>query len=270
MKATDTAHATTRSLGALLPRVIAWDDVKRGRECVGGPDIGVWRTFFMAPGPGSREPQAFLVEYVPGRVLRKHFHDVDEFQLVVAGDGVLGHHRLQVGTLHFARAHTGYGPIVAGPQGLSFLTLRAQRDSAGPQWLPEHRDALLQVPRRQPWQAADLATFADGALEQPHCAVQPLQGLENQARARQRILLRHPAPGLAAWAVSATAGRRLQLPEAGPGGQYVVQLAAVPHVGEETSAVVSLGFVPAGDAALDLAVGPDGMRAVVCNFPKPY
>ena len=48
-----------------------------------------------------------------------------------------------------------YGPIVAGDQGLGFLTLRAHWDQ-GAQYLPERRERLATLPDRKPWQATEL------------------------------------------------------------------------------------------------------------------
>ena len=43
------------------------------------------------PPPGDAlHPMAFLVEKGPGAVTRPHFHQADQFQVVVAGRGMLG------------------------------------------------------------------------------------------------------------------------------------------------------------------------------------
>lgn len=41
---------------------------------------------------------------------------------------MLGRHPLSLHAVHFARAHTPYGPIRFADDGLRFLTLRAHRD----------------------------------------------------------------------------------------------------------------------------------------------
>ena len=138
---------------------VSLGDVHDAREWLGSAGREVWRTFFLNPAAGSREPQAFLIEYGPGVVLQTHFHDVDEYQVVLEGQGTLGRHALAPHTVHHARAWTPYGPIVAGPTGLSFLTLRAQRDSSGPRKLPQQQPALDAVPARMPWQAAELVSL---------------------------------------------------------------------------------------------------------------
>jgi hypothetical protein len=50
--------------------------------------------------------------------------------------------------VHYASPHTGYGPITAGAEGLSYLTLRAVGDK-GAWYLPEQRDQLqLRIPKK--------------------------------------------------------------------------------------------------------------------------
>jgi hypothetical protein len=83
------------------------------------------------------------------------------FQVIVSGDGTLGTHAVRPCSVHFARAHTPYGPITAGPNGLSWLTIRARRDAEGAQFLPEKRDQLEQVTWRNPWQISQDSVFAD-------------------------------------------------------------------------------------------------------------
>jgi hypothetical protein len=109
-----------------MATTIAFDEVletRAARETKGGVR---WNTYFMQPPKGTRLPQAFLVEGTPHRVLRTHYHDVDQFQVIVSGDGTLGKHAVRFGSVHFARAHTPYGPITGGDHGIAWLTIRAR------------------------------------------------------------------------------------------------------------------------------------------------
>src|SRR6201994_3977557 len=117
----------------------------------------VWRTEFIGPPPSrrteqlvdakppeytdpkpskGREPQAFLVGQEAGATVAPHFHYVDQFQVIVSGDGILGRHPVSPLTVHFAGAHTGYGPIIPGENGLSYFTFRASADETGAQYSP--------------------------------------------------------------------------------------------------------------------------------------
>lgn len=71
-------------------------------------------------------PQAYLVRQSAPE-LGAHFHEVDQFQVVVDGAGTLGRDPVRRGVLHYADAYTVYGPIRTGPGGgLAYLTLRLE------------------------------------------------------------------------------------------------------------------------------------------------
>jgi hypothetical protein len=129
----------------------------------------VWRTEFIGPPPSRRterlvdakppeytdpkpfeirEPQAFLVEQEAGATVAPHFHFVDQFQVIVSGDGILGRHPVSPLTVHFAGAHTGYGPIIPGENGLAYFTFRASADETGAQYLPAARARMRKGQRR--------------------------------------------------------------------------------------------------------------------------
>src|SRR5690606_24565941 len=147
----------------VMPLIAAFDDVKHNRKEREVPTGGrAWRTNFIVPPEGVADaPVAFLSEGTRERVIRPHFHQVDQFQVIVRGGGVLGRHRLSLHAVHFARAHTPYGPIRFADEGLGFLTLRAHWDP-GAQYLPAQREKLEQVPNRKPWQATEAPAFLSG------------------------------------------------------------------------------------------------------------
>lgn len=93
-------------------------------------------------------PQAFLVHQQPGWVLPTHFHLEEQFQVVTAGGGTLGSHAVAPITLHYSSREAGYGPLVAGPQGLDYLTLRAVTDP-GAWYLPESRAKMRRGVRKR-------------------------------------------------------------------------------------------------------------------------
>lgn len=95
------------------------------RETVRKEGTGYRRDYIGTPGKVSAGPQAFLVErpYAKARI-DPHFHDIDQFQVVVAGDGRIGKMEVRPITFQYADAYTPYGPIVARDDGISFFTLR--------------------------------------------------------------------------------------------------------------------------------------------------
>ena len=94
---------------------------------------GARHDYIGAPGRINANPQAFLVvrPYAGARI-EPHFHDVDQFQVVVAGDGRIGKKDVRPITFQYADAYTPYGPIVARDDGISFFTLR--NSASGGHW----------------------------------------------------------------------------------------------------------------------------------------
>jgi hypothetical protein len=116
-------------------------------------DSGAFRgraTYLIGSVPASGvavAPQAFIAEQTPQWVLQPHFHLTAQFQVVVAGSGSLGTHALEPVTVHYAAPQSGYGPLSAGPNGLSYLTIRLQTDR-GIWCLPQEKDRM-EHPRKR-------------------------------------------------------------------------------------------------------------------------
>ena len=81
--------------------------------------------YIGSPGTIDANPQAFLVDRLyPGARIDPHFHDIDQFQIVVAGDCTMGKKAAGPVTFQYADAFTPYGPIVGEKEGFAFFTLR--------------------------------------------------------------------------------------------------------------------------------------------------
>jgi hypothetical protein len=138
------------------------------------PRSGVPRRFHVLLGPNPHQvrgavddsdtPQAYLVEFGPGDELPPHFHTVDQFQVVVWGDGGIGKHAITGLTVHYADAYTPYGPVRIGAAGAGYYTLRSRPDS-GAYRMPESRALLRRVPRRSlVWDLPELSAPASDAV----------------------------------------------------------------------------------------------------------
>src|SRR5688500_8506645 len=109
---------------------MAFDQAKKNQLRVeGNASRGNYGGILQTPFFGSRQtpdfPQAKLSHYDPGRIDGTHFHIVDQFQIVVRGNGRLGRHGLTPYGVHFSRAYTPYGPLVSDKDtGLSCFVLR--------------------------------------------------------------------------------------------------------------------------------------------------
>jgi hypothetical protein len=116
-----------------------------------GTGIEHWTTNFI----GNRatkvlnEPQVMLIEMSENEKIIAHYHEVDQFQIFVAGSGHLAKDKSTPLTLQYADQYTAYGPIIAGPQGLSYFVFRANTDS-GSVYLdrPGYREKLKPSKKR--------------------------------------------------------------------------------------------------------------------------
>ena len=95
-----------------------------------------WRTDFLKPSDTQPQdgktvsPQAFLIEMTPHEIIHPHFHEVEQFQVFFEGEGKMGRTEGKLGpsVVHYTDAYTGYGPIKASLQGLSYFALRPRKD----------------------------------------------------------------------------------------------------------------------------------------------
>jgi len=244
--------------------LIASPDAARVNRRRGSAADGVtfWHTLYlgtsrynMAPGtpdpaPDALFPMAFLVEQDPGSTGNAHYHQQDQFQLVVGGHGTLGLHEVRPVTVHFTGAHTSYGPIRASQdEGLAYFTLRNGFDpGARFMMMPENRVALRTVPGRKHRESVA------GPLPPPSAATETLLGPDPDGMTAWRY---HLAPGEAVTGPDPAKGR----------GQYwVVTDHGLTHDGE-TLPELSCVFVYPDEAPFEAVAGPDGLEVVALQFP---
>lgn len=231
----------------------------------------LWRTEYLGPAPSPRSPtldpgvmafvmperdapQSFRIEQEPGLIVHPHFHYVDQFQIVIEGGGELGRHRAEPLTVHYASGHTGYGPITAGPQGLTYVTLRAQADTTGAQYLPGARERMHKVPKR-------------------HRLADPCPPLGDEGLAALRgpdvVTLFDEDDGLGAWVFRLPAGACVQGPDpARGGGQSIVLSHGSTQLEGEWLDRHSCLYLSSSAAPLPLQAGPRGLEIVFCQYAR--
>jgi hypothetical protein len=91
--------------------------------------VGAKSEWMMTGEDPKFSPTVFLYEQPPNQTLAPHFHHNNEFQIFIEGEGKLGARKVTPVTVHYAGAYTAYGPIVAGPEGLKYFTLRTVHES---------------------------------------------------------------------------------------------------------------------------------------------
>ena len=211
----------------------------------------------LIPETGDAEsdaPNCKLIEQQPHGVLQSHFHIVDQFQIMVAGDGLLGKHQVAPYTVHFAAKHTGYGPITAGEQGLHYMVFRLGKD-AGAGYLPEQRGDMKDLPRR-------------------HVMGAPVGCLNDAKRAALVSTVEHraiamQADGLCATVYQAPAQQLIVAPEPISGrGQFIYIAAGSAVTDGQTHEAGTAIFISPTDLQATLTTGPLGAEILVMQFPK--
>ncbi len=204
-------------------------------------------------------PMAFLVEKEAGAVVHPHFHQADQYQVVVQGSGRLGLHAIGTVAVHYTDAYSAYGPIVAAEEGVAWFTLRNAWDP-GARYMPEHRQQLRAARARHqhreatcgplpPLSETELADLAEIAAE-PVIAPTP--------------------DGLGTWRYTVPACGSLAGPDpAAGGGQFwLVTAGSVAVAGGALLPVQSCVFVGPDDAAASLMAGPNGADLLCMQFPR--
>lgn len=204
------------------------------------------------PGPEAVYPMAFLVEQPAGSVVASHFHESNQFQIVVGGSGSLGRHALQPIAVHYSNAFSAYGPITAGEEGLQYLTLRNGYDR-GARYLPAAREELRGVHRR----------FREAVADATPPAGPP-------AEATTETLLAATPDGLGAWRHRLPPGAPLQGPDpaSGDGQFWVVTSGALRGADGATLPALSCAFVGPDEAPLAVTAGETGLEVVVVQYPR--
>jgi hypothetical protein len=207
-----------------------------------------WMQSGRGPGPS---PTVFLVEQPPNSVLAPHFHMQNQFQVIRAGSGMLGRHAVGPGSVHYAGAFTGYGPLAAGPEGLSYFTIRAVFET-GANFLPAARDRMRQGPRRQ----------AQGPAHEPL----PLDALRNLASTR-RIQLIAPQGDLEACALQLPPFAQVEPGEPGGSGQFQLVLAGALETPQGRLQAWESRYLSSGEDAAGCAAGASGLHLLVLQMP---
>lgn len=194
--------------------------------------------------------QAYLVDMPDeGARISPHFHDVDQYQVVVDGDGSIGPQALRPVTFQYADAYTPYGPIIANKNGITFYTLRIA-PSGGHFDMPGARHLMKAKPGRNIAGVFDLK----GNTAPGQCSVETLHPPEHDGIAAAGIRL---GPNATGSGIASDAG-----------GQYcIVCTGSVVHEGKNYPRL-SLILVEPGEPAPVFTAGPEGAEVLVVQFPR--
>ena len=197
-------------------------------------------------------PVAFLVAQDPGHTLGIHFHQADQFQVVLPCDGKFGKAPIEQPIVHFAAACSPYGPLTSGAEVLKYYTLRNGYDP-GACFLPATRPEQFRRGRK-PRSAHEKV---------PHRANAPITSLEINA------VMPKDDTGLFATYVRLPPGAMLEGADPKTGrGQYWLVLSGSCTANEKELDVEGLCFVKPDDAPLNVRGGIEGAALIAMQFPR--
>lgn len=210
------------------------------------------------PDSGTLYPMAFLVEKDAGAVVRPHFHEADQFQVVVQGGGRLGLHDIGTVAVHYTDAWSAYGPIVAADEGVSWFTLRNTWDP-GAKYMPAARSELRAARARHQHRettSGPMAAWSETALA--------------RLSAVARVTEMETADGMAAWRFRLPAAAAAMGPDPGNGGgQFWLVLAGTACcAGSAPLQAESCVFVGPTDVPLSATAGAGGAEVLCVQFPR--
>lgn len=203
-------------------------------------------------------PMAFLVEKDPAAIVKPHYHQADQYQVVVQGGGRLGIHDVSSISVHYTGRYSAYGPIIAADEGISWFTLRNTWDP-GARYMPAYRDKLRAARAR--WQHKEATCGPISVLSDADRMVLPrVKGCE---------VIQAEEDGLGTWHYSVPPGGSIVGPNpATGGGQFWLVAAGTIECGSEGSVGVnSCVFVSPDNEAATLTAGPEGADLICMQFP---
>ena len=198
-------------------------------------------------------PTVFLIGLSPGMVLDTHFHRQDQFQFFTEGKGSLGPHVLEPGSVHYVNGYTGYGPMIAGPEGLSYLTIRCINES-GALYIPDDMDKMV---RRPKCQKVGITELRRDLNSEDDSGFETVFSSENSSMSAKVFNL-GPSSSIMG-------------PDPAGHGQYCIVLdGSLNHEGQELKNWEHV-FVGGDDAeAYTINSGKEGLRVLVLQFPEPW
>lgn len=215
------------------------------------PDYtNIVRPYFGTVAGLCEGPQTFLVDMpTEGATVKPHFHDVDQYQVIVRGDGRLGREPAEPIVFHYADAYTPYGPIVAGKDGLAFYTIRAGC-AGGYFGMPESRQLIKGKPGRN--------IVGKFAINQPPPA----------AGASARETLMHADEGVEVVGLRMGANAEADgLALTGGAQYYLVGTGSLLQDGKQLPPL-SIILVQPGEQIPRLKAGPEGAEVLIMQLPR--
>ncbi len=225
-----------------------------------GSGIEHWGSSYFGPRYSMTEisagPQALMTQMCANETILPHFHGVAQFQIFPSGAGTMGKTEVRALSLQYKDHHSAYGPLVAGPHGLTFIALRNRIGDSAPVYLskPGYREKLKPSKRRN-WISPHIPLSTRPVLQyRKDVSWEPVfeQDIKDEMSARM---------------VRLGAGMSAMGPDPkGGGGYYVFVTTGSMQMPGEILPPWSMVFVEPGEGALEIKAGGIGLEALVMQF----
>jgi hypothetical protein len=235
-------------------------------QAVTSPGSGTqhWGSSYFGPRYSTaevgRSPQALLTEMSANETILPHFHGVVQFQIFPAGSGTMGRNEIQPLMLQYKDRHTAYGPLVAGPNGCTFIALRNRTGDSAPVYLskPGYKEKLKPSKRRN-WISRHIPLSTRPIMKyRKDVCWEPVYDAQKQI-----------TDELDAKVVRLGAGMSVLGPDPKLGNGYYVFVANGSLVREGSDLPLwSVVYVDPSEEGFAIAAGQSGLEAMVMQFPK--
>ena len=236
---------------------------------VNSPGTGTehWGASYFGPrystaemSAGRQSPQALMTQMAAHETILPHFHGVAQFQIFPSGAGVMGKTEVRPLILQYKDHHSAYGPLIAGPHGLTFIALRNRIGDSAPVYLskPGYKEKLKPSKRRN-WISPHIALSTRPVLQfRKEVSWAPVFEPEKIITDELSAQLLRLGAGMSAMGPDPMAG----------GGYYIFVANGSLSTNGQSLPSGSLVFVEPAEAAYEIKAGGVGLEALVMQFAK--
>lgn len=112
-----TRQVLSDSLNKRGHETFSWDDI----EPISLPNGVVSKMFRVGCPIEPSSPTVFKVYFPPECLIEAHTHDCDYTEIILEGSQKVGAQWLHAGDIRVGLANRGYGPLLAGPHGVTIM-----------------------------------------------------------------------------------------------------------------------------------------------------